>query len=112
MNVAKRLSIYLPAAPEEFQTAPITRAQLNELEKNPPEWLKTLKANGPHPRQVVAGRLGISISGLARGGLTEALTTTQIDELRQNPPAWLIEERERVQKHRELESQSNATNQE
>lgn len=93
-NAAKRLGIYLPATPPEFQEKGITRADLEELEKNPPEWLETLRRNGPHPRPVVAGRLGVSISGLTRGGITEALTSEQIDELRADPPPWLVQERE------------------
>jgi len=93
-NAAKRLGIYLPATPVEFQTQPITRGQLEELDRNPPPWLVELRTNGPHPRPVIAGRLGISISGLARGGVTEALTTAQINELRTNPPAWLQAERQ------------------
>jgi len=93
-NAAKRLGIYLPAAPAEFQTTPITRGQLEDLDKNPPQWLTDLRRDGPHPRPVVAGRLGISISGLARGGVTEALTTSEINELRTNPPQWLQAERQ------------------
>ncbi|CAM3409158.1 DUF5997 domain-containing protein [Occultella aeris] len=92
-TAAKRLGIYLPAAPEEFQVATPTRAELEELERNPPEWLVELRRNGPHPRPVVAGRLAISIGGLARGGVTEALTTEQIQALRDDPPAWLVTER-------------------
>jgi len=93
-NAAKRLGVYLPATPQEFQDTPISRAELEELETNPPEWLAELRRNGPHPRPVVAGRLGISIAGLARGGVTEPLTTEQINELREDPPAWLVRERE------------------
>ena len=96
-TAAKKLGVYLPATPQEFQEGTVTRAQLEELEKNPPEWLSDLRRNGPHPRPVVAGRLGVSISGLTRGGLTEPLTTEEIDALRQEPPAWLETERE-VQK--------------
>ncbi|GGM31505.1 DUF5997 family protein [Promicromonospora citrea] len=93
-NAAKRLGVYLPATPREFQENPVTRAELEEMETNPPEWLSDLRRNGPHPRPVVAGRLGISIAGLARGGITEPLTTEQIDELREDPPEWLVRERE------------------
>jgi hypothetical protein len=57
------------------------------------EWLATLLRDGPHPRQVIAGKLGVSIAGLARGGVTEALTTAQIKELLQAPPQWLVQER-------------------
>jgi hypothetical protein len=93
-TAAKKLGVYLPATPEEFRAGEITRAQLEELEKNPPEWLSDLRRNGPHPRPVVAGRLNVSISGLARGGITEPLTTEEIDALREDPPAWLVQERE------------------
>jgi hypothetical protein len=103
MNAAKKLGVYLPATPPEFQERGITRAELEELEKHPPEWLTDLRRNGPHPRPVVAGRLGISTSGLARGGVTEPLTTEQIDELREDPPAWLERERETAAKVREEE---------
>ncbi|MBO0611178.1 DUF5997 family protein [Myceligenerans salitolerans] len=94
INAAKRLGVLLPETPPEFREKGITRAELEELEKNPPEWLSELRRNGPHPRPVVAGRLGISISGLARGGVTEPLTTQQIDDLRADPPDWLVAERE------------------
>lgn len=104
-NAAKRLGVYLPATPPEFREQPITRAELEELEKNPPEWLADLRRNGPHPRPVVAGRLGISIAGLARGGITEPLTTAQIEELREDPPAWLVQERETAAKVRSEEEQ-------
>ncbi len=102
-NAAKRLGVYLPATPPEFQEKGITRAELEELEKNPPEWLAKLRSEGPHPRPVVAGRLGISIAGLARGGLTDPLTTAEIDELRADPPAWLEAEREVARRVREEE---------
>jgi len=93
MNAAKKLGVYLPATPPEFQARDVTRAELDELEKNPPQWLADLRRHGPHPRPVVAGRLGVSISGLVRAGVTEPLTTEEIDALREEPPAWLVEER-------------------
>lgn len=99
-NAAKKLGVYLPATPPEFQEQGITRAELEKLEENPPEWLSELRRNGPHPRPVVAGRLGISIGGLARGGITEPLTSAQIDELREDPPEWLTRERETAAKVR------------
>ncbi len=92
-TAAKKLGVYLPATPEEFRAGGITRAHLDELQQSPPEWLTELRRHGPHPRPEVAGRLGISISGLARGGIDEALTTEQIAALRQDPPAWLQAER-------------------
>lgn len=42
---------------------------------------------------MVASKLGISISGLARGGITEALTTEQIETLKTESPEWLQQER-------------------
>jgi hypothetical protein len=85
-TAAQKLGIYLPAAPEEFQNNDITRTELNELLANPPEWVV-------HPRPIVAGKLGISNAGLARGGIEEALTTAQIQELLAAPPRWLVTER-------------------
>lgn len=47
----------------------------------------------PAPRPVVASKLGVSIAGLARGGVTEALTTEQIEALKAEGPEWLQKER-------------------
>jgi hypothetical protein len=92
-TAAKKLGVYLPATPAEFQEGVVTRAELNELQAEPPAWLRELRANGPHPRPVVAAKLGVSIAGLARGGVTEALTTEQIEALKQERPEWLEKER-------------------
>nr|WP_309070465.1 DUF5997 family protein [Arthrobacter sp.] len=92
-TAAKKLGIYLPATPQEFQDNDITRGGFNELQENPPEWLAELRRNGPHPRPVVAHKLGVSISGLARGGITDPLTTAEITALLQSPPDWLVAER-------------------
>ncbi|MET7489336.1 DUF5997 family protein [Streptomyces sp. NPDC005538] len=92
-TAAKKLGVYLEATPAEFQEGDVSRAELNELQANPPEWLRELRANGPHPRPVVAARLGVSIAGLARGGVTEPLTTEQIEALRKDSPEWLEKER-------------------
>ena len=94
-TAAKKLGIFLPATPAEFQTTPLTRGAYNVLLASPPSWLTELRATGPHPRPVVAGKLGVSISGLARGGVTEALTSAHIQSLLEQPPAWLVEERSR-----------------
>ena len=94
ITAAAKLGIYLPAAPEEFQNTPITREELDDLRNDPPEWLVELRRNGPFPRDVVAQKLGVSKSGLARGGVTEALTHGEIGELLENPPGWLVDERE------------------
>jgi len=94
VTAAKKLGIHLPAAPEAFREATaVTRSELAGLISTPPVWLKDLRKNGPHPREVVASRLGISIAGLVRGGVTEPMLTAEIAELGQNPPAWLVRER-------------------
>ncbi|MGW1029744.1 DUF5997 family protein [Streptomyces sp. NPDC002577] len=92
-TAAKKLGVYLEATPAEFQEGVVSRAELDALQADPPEWLRELRRNGPHPRPVVAAKLGISISGLARGGITEALTTEQIDALKRDRPDWLEKER-------------------
>jgi hypothetical protein len=92
-TAAKKLGIYLPAAPAEFRESPVTRSELNALIAEPPAWLVELRRTGPHPRPEVARKLGVSISGLARGGVTEPLTTAEISELLKSPPAWLVTER-------------------
>ncbi len=92
-TAAKKLDVYLPATPAEFRERPITRAELADLQADPPDWLRTLRADGPHPKNLVAAKLGISNSGLVRGGISEALTTAQIDELLAEMPDWLAAER-------------------
>ncbi|MGW1379535.1 DUF5997 family protein [Streptomyces sp. NPDC002446] len=92
-TAAKKLGVYLEATPAEFQEGVVSRTELNALQADPPEWLQELRRNGPHPRPVVAAKLGVSISGLARGGVTEPLTTEQIDALKQESPEWLQKER-------------------
>jgi hypothetical protein len=96
-TAAKKLDVYLPATPPEFQENAITRDELAALQADPPQWLKELRKNGPHPKNLVAAKLGVSISGLARGGITEALTSEQIDALLEEKPDWLIAERENYQ---------------
>ncbi|TVT39768.1 hypothetical protein FNH05_23855 [Amycolatopsis rhizosphaerae] len=92
-TAAKKLGVYLEATPAEFRQGVVSRDELNALQADPPEWLRELRRNGPHPRPVVAAKLGISIGGLARGGITEALTTEQIDALKAAKPEWLERER-------------------
>ena len=96
-TAAKKLDVYLPATPEEFQQNPITRDELAALQADPPQWLKDLRKDGPHPKNLVAAKLGVSTAGLARGGVTEALTTEQIDALLADKPEWLVAERESFQ---------------
>ncbi|ARE73028.1 DUF5997 family protein [Streptomyces sp. NPDC059558] len=92
-TAAKKLGVYLEATPAEFQEGVVSRSELSALQADPPQWLKDLRANGPHPRPVVAAKLGVSIAGLARGGVTEPLTTEQIEALKQEAPEWLTRER-------------------
>ena len=93
-TAALKLEVYLPATPQEFQEGMVSREELDELQRNPPQWLADLRRDGPHPRHVVAARLRVSNSGLARGGITDPLTTAQIAALIADPPPWLIRERE------------------
>ena len=92
-TAAKKLGIYLPATPETFQNSELSRVEFLELQSNPPEWLAELRRNGPHPRQVVAQKLGISTSGLARAGAADTMTTAEIKTLLETMPEWLVTER-------------------
>jgi hypothetical protein len=85
--------VYLEATPAEFREGVVSRAQLDAFQADPPQWLRELRAKGPHPRPVVAEKLGVSVSGLARGGITEPLTTEQIEALKREQPEWLVKER-------------------
>ena len=93
-TAASKLGILLGAAPEEFRTTPITRAELDALREDPPQWLVDLRRNGPFPRDVVAAKLGVSKSGLARARMTEPLDADQVGALLADPPEWLVRERE------------------
>lgn len=52
-----------------------------------------MRRTGPHPRPEVARKLGVTISGLARGGVEDALTTDEIHALLEEMPEWLSQER-------------------
>ncbi|WP_037607129.1 DUF5997 family protein [Streptacidiphilus rugosus] len=92
-TAAKKLGVYLGATPAEFQEGVVSREELTALQTEPPQWLADLRRNGPHPRPVVANKLGITVSGLGRAGLTEPLTTEQIDAIKEENPLWLQHER-------------------
>ena len=96
-TAAKKLDVYLPATPAEFQQNPTTRTELTALLADPPQWLAELRKSGPHPKNLVAAKLGVTIAGLARGGVTDALTTDAITALLEDKPEWLIAERENYQ---------------
>lgn len=94
-TAAEKLGVYLPATPEEFRSAPISRDDLQALQSNPPEWLTTLRKEGPHPRNETSRRLGVSNSALARAGVSDAMTTAEIRALLDERPEWLVAEREK-----------------
>lgn len=96
-TAAKKLDVYLPATPAEFQANPITREELAALQAEPPQWLQDLRKNGPHPKNLVAAKLGISIAALARNGVGDALTTEEINRIIAEAPEWLAAERESYQ---------------
>ncbi len=91
-TAAKKLGILLSAAPAEFQEGAVSRDELNALQADPPSWLADLRREGPHPKQVVAAKLRVSTSGLARGGITSPLTTAEIETLKAEKPEWLERE--------------------
>src|SRR6478735_8239676 len=93
-TAAKKLGVLLSETPADFQEGVVSRTDLNALQAEPPEWLATLRRNGPHTRQETARRLGISNSGLTRGGVGEHLTTDEIKAVIDEMPAWLVAERE------------------
>ena len=96
-TAAKKLDVYLPATPAEFRDTTITRDELAALLADPPQWLSDLRRCGPHPKNLVAAKLGVTIAGLTRGGITDALTSEQITALLEESPDWLITERANYQ---------------
>ncbi|WP_026413362.1 DUF5997 family protein [Actinomadura oligospora] len=102
-TAAKKLGILLSAAPAEFQEGVVSRDELNALQADPPAWLADLRREGPHPRQVVAARLRVSASGLARAGITGPLTTAEIEALKDEKPEWLEREQATLAKVRQEE---------
>ncbi|WP_042364752.1 DUF5997 family protein [Streptacidiphilus neutrinimicus] len=93
-TAAKKLGVYLGATPAEFQEGVVSRDEFNAMQANPPQWLADLRRNGPHPRPVVAEKLGVSVSGLVRNGLSEPLTTDEIEAIKAENPRWLQVERD------------------
>jgi hypothetical protein len=69
-TAAKKLGVYLEATPAEFQEGVVSRDELNALQADPPEWLRELRRTGPHPRPVVAARLGKSPSVVWRAAVS------------------------------------------
>lgn len=100
-TAAKKLAVYLPATPQEFQDSALSHEQFVELQKNPPEWLQTLRREGPHPRPEVARKLGISITSLKNNDMDKPLTTAEIKALLEKQPEWLREARHKLASERE-----------
>ncbi|MCS4534971.1 DUF5997 family protein [Corynebacterium sp. HS2168-gen11] len=88
-TAAKKLGIYLPATPEEFQANALTHDEFVALQTEPPTWLQDLRREGPHPRPVVAQKLGITIAALKRNDMDKPLTTAEIKALLADQPDWL-----------------------
>lgn len=112
VTAAKKLGIYLPAAPESFQQGAVTHAELRELQDNPPAWLQELRLTGPHPRPEVARKLGISVTALKNAGMDKALTTAEIRQLLDDKPEWLQKARATLAEQRGQVSASANENQE
>ena len=92
-TAAKKLGVPLDATPDEFRAGVVSRAEPGAWQADPPGWRRGRRRTAPPPRQAVAARLGVSISGLARAEITEPLTTAQIAALKEEQPAWLRRER-------------------
>lgn len=88
-TAAKKLNIYLPATPEEFQASPLTHDEFVALQSDPPEWLRLLRREGPYPRPEVARKLGVTITALKANGADRPLTAAEIRSLLENQPEWL-----------------------
>ncbi len=93
LTAAQKLGVHLPATPAEFQSAELTRDEVEQLKADPPAWLVELRRNGPFPRDVVASKLGVSRAALGRNGLPDSLDAEQIGALLADPPPWLLKER-------------------
>ncbi|MEZ2122355.1 MULTISPECIES: DUF5997 family protein [unclassified Corynebacterium] len=104
LTAAKKLGIYLPAAPEEFQRNALTHAEFAELQHNPPQWLTDLRATGPHPRPEVARKLGVTVAALKRNDMDRPLTTDEIKTLLADQPEWLRKARTTLAEERAAES--------
>jgi hypothetical protein len=109
-TAAKKLGVLLSETPADFQDGVVSRDELNALQAEPPEWLASLRRNGPHTRQETARRLGISGSGLVRAGVGEHLTTEQIMALLDEMPDWLVAERDILAQVRAEDARVKARN--
>lgn len=108
MTAAKKLGIFLPATPEEFQKNAVTHLELKQLIEDPPTWLQELRRTGPHPRPIVAQKLGITIAALKRNDMDRPLTTEEIKALLSNQPEWLSAARTALAEGREATSEDSS----
>lgn len=102
-TAAKKLNIYLPATPQEFQDGSLSHGEFVEMQNNPPEWLQDLRRNGPHPRPEVARKLGITITALKANDMDKPLTTSDIKVLLENQPEWLRSARSSMAQNRQTD---------
>ncbi|MGO4598399.1 DUF5997 family protein [Terrabacter sp. 2RAF25] len=109
-TAAKKLGVLLSETPADFQDGVVSRDELNALQADPPEWLASLRRNGPHTRQESARRLGVSGSGLVRAGVGEHLTTDEIKTLLEEMPSWLVAERDILTQVRAEDARVQARN--
>ena len=108
ITAAKKLGIFLPAAPAEFRQQSVTHDELVKLQEEPPQWLQDLRKTGPFPRAEVARKLGVTAAALKRNDMDRALTQEEIADLLENKPDWLIEERRQLAIERNKMRDANA----
>ncbi|WP_420100126.1 DUF5997 family protein [Corynebacterium sp.] len=99
-TAAKKLNIYLPATPQEFQESSVSHDEFVALQNDPPQWLQDLRREGPHPRPEVARKLGITITALKANDMDTPLTTAEIKALLENQPDWLRSARSSLAENR------------
>lgn len=109
-TAAKKLNIYLPATPKEFQDASLSHEEFVALQDTPPQWLQTLRLEGPYPRPEVARKLGVTITALKANDADHPLTASEIKALLENQPEWLRTARTALATRRATETKGqNAT---
>lgn len=108
LTAAKKLGIYLPATPPEFQNTPLSHEQFVHMQNNPPQWLMDLRRTGPHPRPEVARKLGITITALKKYGQDQPLTTQHIKALLEDQPEWLRRAREERSRQRDAHNSEDS----
>ncbi|WP_075728376.1 DUF5997 family protein [Corynebacterium aquilae] len=108
-TAAKKLGLFLPATPQEFQDNALSHEEFVALQTDPPQWLSELRRTGPHPRPVVAQKLGITIAALKRNDMDKPLTTAEIKALLEDQPDWLRAARTQLAEERDAAAQRQAS---